>query len=422
MAKAAERVCVKAAEIFDNGGASWNRDVLYNSGVEPWMMSEVQALVLGARKHETLLHEVSEESGLSKEQEVSSADTSLLMILLYQCLLGTRRIRGDGGLFTIIKDWKSHLQQTLAARRNRGEAKMFVKQKALPRYLRINTLRVSFEDAIAHLVEQGWTIEGFPGRWVFNLDPVLMNVVRFPPSTPFHGDALVDAGSMIIQDRSSCIPAQALAPPKGEHVIDCCAAPGNKTSHAAAILDGTGKLFAFDRNPKRCETLRRQMAKFGVKGIEVFCQDFMHVDPADERFASVTHFLCDPTCSGSGQLANQYGEAEEESRAAGQLSNADLEALAESQVNIVLHCMSFPAARVVTYSTCSVHEIENEAVVAEVLRKTSKFRAVECLPKWESRGNLSHGPAGPLCCRASHDVDLTNGFFCARFERVNKKQ
>merc|ERR1711957_178120 len=97
-------------------------------------------------------------------------------------------------------------------------------------------------------------------------------------------------------------------------------------------------------------------------------------------------------------------------------------ALADAQVAIVLHCMSFPSAVAVTYSTCSIHAEENEAVVAEILRKTSKFHAVECLPKWKSRGTLSHGPAGPLCCRASHNVDFTNGFFCARFERTKKRK
>eukprot|EP00928_Gymnodinium_smaydae_P070759 TRINITY_DN54531_c0_g1_i1.p1 TRINITY_DN54531_c0_g1~~TRINITY_DN54531_c0_g1_i1.p1 ORF type:complete len:437 (+),score=103.61 TRINITY_DN54531_c0_g1_i1:39-1313(+) len=422
MAKAAERVCQKAAEIYGNGAASWNRDVLYNSGVEAWMMAEVQALVLGARKHEQLLKEVAEESGLSSHADAKNADPNLFLILLYQCLLGTRRIRGDGSLFAVVKDWKAQLQKTLAARRDRGDAAKYSEQLALPRYLRVNTLRVSYEEAIAHLASLGWVIDGIPGRWVFSEDPVIPNVLRFPPRSAFHGDALLEKGALIIQDRSSCIPAAALAPPRGAHVIDCCAAPGNKTSHVASLLARTGKLFAFERNPKRCETLQRQMDKFGVEGIKVFCEDFMHVDPNDERFANVTHFLCDPTCSGSGQLANQYAEAEEESRAAGQLSAADLQALAEAQAAIVLHCMSFPAAVAVTYSTCSVHEEENEAVVAAILEKTSKFVAVECLPQWKSRGNLSHGPAGPLCCRASHDVDLTNGFFCARFEKRPKRK
>ena len=36
------------------------------------------------------------------------------------------------------------------------------------------------------------------------------------------------------------MPAYILNPPAGSHVIDACAAPGNKTSHAADIMANKG--------------------------------------------------------------------------------------------------------------------------------------------------------------------------------------
>ena len=40
--------------------------------------------------------------------------------------------------------------------------------------------------------------------------------------------------------QASCLAAFLLAPPPGSRVIDCCAAPGNKTTHLASIMGNVG--------------------------------------------------------------------------------------------------------------------------------------------------------------------------------------
>jgi putative methyltransferase len=132
--------------------------------------------------------------------------------------------------------------------------------------------------------------------------------------------------------------------------IDACAAPGNKTLHLAALLaafraaardpalmvtapcavaalevrscNGTGNaesqrlaaadatavlpghVYAFERSPKRVETLRSRLAAAGAGNlVTAVHSDWLESDPADPRFQHVVGVLVDPSCSGSGMTA-----------------------------------------------------------------------------------------------------------------------
>ncbi|KAH3793061.1 hypothetical protein DPMN_146563 [Dreissena polymorpha] len=73
-------------------------------------------------------------------------------------------------------------------------------------------------------------------------DPHIRNVLMFPPGTDLHIQPLYMSGSIILQDKASCFPAHVLSPLPGSMLIDCCAAPGNKTTHLAAILNNKGSV------------------------------------------------------------------------------------------------------------------------------------------------------------------------------------
>ena len=70
-----------------------------------------------------------------------------------------------------------------------------------------------------------------------------------------HKYRLIRCGALREQDRSSCMSVAALAPQPGWTVADACAAPGNKTTQAAAYVGATGSVLACERDPRRFEIL-----------------------------------------------------------------------------------------------------------------------------------------------------------------------
>ena len=68
-------------------------------------------------------------------------------------------------------------------------------------------------------------------------------------------------------------------------------------------MQGSGTVFAFDRDARRLQVLAGRMKLLGAQGVvECRRRDFMDVSPTDRRYREVTHILCDPSCSGSGQV------------------------------------------------------------------------------------------------------------------------
>ncbi|CAG9829845.1 unnamed protein product [Diabrotica balteata] len=300
-----------------------------------------------------------------------------------------------------------------------------------PRYVRINTLISNLTEAVESFREEGWvlnrflnkndykgfleTVSSLKGR-EFMIDIHVPNLLVFPPKTEFYQHPAYKNGSIILQDKASCLPVHILNPPPGSTVLDMCAAPGMKTTHLAAVLNDQGTVYATERNPRRFEVLNNIVFASGANCIKTFNKDVLDCTKAD--FPDVEYILVDPSCSGTG-MADRPQENE--------ITPSRLSSLTGFQIKILRHALTkFPSAKRVVYSTCSIMSEENEDVVRQVLETNYNFKLISASQfvgeTWHSFGSSDYGDIGKFCLYAKPHSDYTNGFFVAIFERLQEAE
>jgi 16S rRNA (cytosine967-C5)-methyltransferase len=166
------------------------------------------------------------------------------------------------------------------------------------------------------------------------------------------------AGAFTPQSRASQLVARALAPAPGQRVLDLCAAPGGKTTHLAALMEGTGEVVAVERNPQRARALQATAARLRAANVTVLTADARDYDGAG-RFDRV---LLDPPCSGLGTLRSHPDLRWRTSPEA-------VERLAaEQDVLLASARRALAAGGTLVYSVCTLSPREERLVTATVHR------------------------------------------------------
>jgi putative methyltransferase len=360
----------------------------------------------------------------------------LLHVLLYELVLGpNKRIQGGGALKRKLMKKEETYRKALLDAQIRHPADTTAVD--FPRYVRVNTWRTTTLKVVDKLKQLG--IECFADEHVPDL------LVLPPAITGRLKDesSLLESSHIVLQDKSSCFSALCMAlgfdevtNRTGVDYLDACAAPGNKTSHLAALLANNQSptsssakkvkpttVYALDRNSQRLDGLKLRMAKMlpaeensHVKVLPEL-QDFLATTPAD--FSTVRGILLDPSCSGSGiftALDRQADSTDEDEVA------SRMEHLSNFQVTALKHAMTFPSVQHIVYSTCSIHAQENENVVEQAVnanRDDWTIVAPQCLATWKRRGVATEGLSEEEtdCMIRVNKEDDTNGFFVCCLQR-----
>lgn len=220
--------------------------------------------------------------------------------------------------FASVDAFRTHINSAISEDDDATAGTDGPKSSFHPRWVRINAIKTSLDQALSSTFSEYTQVPSLKGlaktpKGVY-IDEHIPNLLAIHPSADLSKHAAYRAGQIIFQDKASCFPAYLLDPrPEDGHVIDACAAPGNKTTHLAAIMapkssskpaaDSTApKVTACERNPGRAQILQK-MVKLAGGGSVInvkASQDFIRLDPNSSDYADVGALLLDPSCSGSG--------------------------------------------------------------------------------------------------------------------------
>lgn len=407
------------------------------------------ALCCETLKYQSTIQQIMQDSGISAEK--MDVDTFVLEVMIYELLFGQKKITGGGVVKRRIMEYLDTLKEMLSKHMttnhviNKNDLIPDHIREAgkLPKYIRINEIKMNIESGQEILFDR------FSKNCI--RDQHIPSLYSLPMGVCCHGDLdIIKSGQFIIQDKASCMPSQILMDSwsGAGDIIDACAAPGNKTTHMAALLhmklaemaeasdkvaanrssDVTQarecRIFAYDKSPPRALLLTSRVQQAGAdRLITVQNKDFLQLDPSSSELKGVTAILLDPSCSGSGVVRAIERVVERDQRSGKESTVVEdkerVRRLQAFQITALKKAFSFPNADVVVYSTCSIHQEENEDVVAEVLRNNSDWDLARParMESWPRRGNAhtSLTESQSSCLIRCHPSDGMNGFFVALF-------
>jgi 16S rRNA C967 or C1407 C5-methylase (RsmB/RsmF family) len=189
-----------------------------------------------------------------------------------------------------------------------------------------------------------------------------------------------DCGHITRQETVSMIPPVVLNAQEGMSVLDMCAAPGSKTCQLLEVVGGldntsgdkkepSGYVVANDADEKRAYMLVNQLRRMNSPAVFTTSCDGQYFpilddksDRGTEKEGMFDRVLADVPCSGDGTVRKNPGIW----RHWNQLGSLALHPL---QLSIALRGARLTkVGGYMVYSTCSMNPMENESVVAELLR------------------------------------------------------
>ncbi len=233
-------------------------------------------------------------------------------------------------------------------------------------------------------VTVGELLRSFPAAEPSPAHPLAIKVKHIPASW-------LTEGLCYVQDPSTLLACDLLAPRPGETVLDACAAPGGKTTYLAQLMHNEGRIVACDLYESRVARLRQNLFRLGVRNTQPLVHDCMQAG-SPGGFTEFDRVLIDAPCSNTGVIRRRVDVR-------WRLTEEDFLRMPAQQLALLKRGAALlrPGGTLV-YSTCSLEPEENERLVERAVAEIPGLQFVE------SRRTLPF-------------VDAIDGAFAAKFTR-----
>ncbi len=262
-----------------------------------------------------------------------------------------------------------------------------------PLTIRVNTLKTTAEKLLESLKSEGVDCR---------LHEKIENCIVIDKTTAIDRLQSFKQGLFHVQDSASMLCAMALGPTSSDLVYDMCSAPGGKSFTMAQLMNGEGRINAFDLYEHKIKLINDGANRLGLSNIEASINDAtksVKLEKADK-------ILCDVVCSGSGIIRRKPEIKYKEWDDLSELAKLQLEILTKSAEHL-------KSGGELVYSTCSVNKIENEGVIEKFLAKNKDLEPCEIDESIRDFGLTQSGHMVTLM----PNISDTDGFFIAKIRR-----
>ena len=253
-----------------------------------------------------------------------------------------------------VPDWLAGLfEKELGAK---WEKEMSALNEQAPVILRANSLKISAENLVEILKEEGvnsFVLRGYP------------DAVQLEEKKNVFLTSAFKEGFFEVQDASSQKIAELLEVKEGMRVVDACAGAGGKTLHIAALMKNKGQIIALDIYEWKLAELKRRAKRAGAFNIET---RFIEDNKVIKRLHNTAdRLLIDAPCSGLGVLKRNPDSK-------WKIDEDFINRIKTEQENILQNYSKIlKKGGKMVYATCSILPSENGEQVRKFLAENTEF-------------------------------------------------